>query len=263
MTNNAKIEALLDCHIHAFQYLQGIPGEIVYDNMKTVIIGREGGKVCFTNDFLPFAQHYGFVPRVCPPYSPWVKGKVERPVDYVRERFWRGYQFQGLAQANQDIKTWLDSVANERIHGTHHQKIRDRWEQEVKHLQGLPAKEYDTSLRVFRKVQKDCQIAYNGNRYVMPYQVVGKMIMLKVKDGLIRCYNDQELLVSYQEPTNKGETVQDPHFYEQLLADQSQRQRKYGKGQAVRRSTHWDVEVVVRPLSEYQACIEGEQAWSN
>lgn len=258
---NAKMEALLDCHKRAFEYLQGVPGEILYDNMKTITTGREGGKVKFTVDFLNFTRHYDYVPRVCPPYSPWVKGKIERPVDYVREQFWRGYRVCSIAQTNLDIRQWLETVANERIHGTHHQRIRERWEQERPHLLKLPATVYDTSLKVFRKVQKDCQISYNGNRYVMPYHVAGKPVMLKIKDGQIRCYYDEELLVTYAEPPLKGETVQDPCFYEQLLADQQMRQRKYGKGRAVCQKQQWDVEV--RPLSEYQACVEGDSVWNS
>lgn len=261
LAETARMESLLDCHIRAFEYLQGVPGEILYDNMKTITTGREGGKVKFTVDFLNFARHYDYMPRVCPPYSPWVKGKIERPVDYVREQFWRGYRFCSIAQTNQDIRQWLETVANERIHGTHHQRVRERWEQERPHLLKLSATAYDTSLKVFRKVQKDCQISYNGNRYVMPYHVAGKPVMLKIKAGQIRCYYDEELLVTYTEPPIKGETVQDPRFYEQLLADQQMRQRKYGKGRAVCQEHQWDVEV--RPLSEYQACAEGDSVWTS
>jgi len=46
--------------------------------------------VDFNIKLLHFAHHCGFTPKACSPYSPWVKGKVERPVDYIRESFWRG-----------------------------------------------------------------------------------------------------------------------------------------------------------------------------
>lgn len=258
LSANAKVEALLDCHIHAFEYFQGVPREILYDNMKTVIIDRQGGKARFTADCLQFAQHYGFVPRVCPPYSPWVKGKVERPVDYIRERFWRGYRFFNLSHTNLELRAWLDTVANERIHGTHHQRVYDRWQQEKPLLLRLPATAYDTSRKEFRLVQKDCQISYQGNRYVLPYHVVGKTVLLKIKHGQVRCYYDQELLATYPEPSIKGTTVQDPRFYEQLLADQAMRKRKYGngKGHAIQVGNEWDVEV--RSLQEYQGYIEGD-----
>ena len=97
-----SLETFLDCHIRAFRYLQGVPSEILYDNMKQVVIGRNKGKATLNNEFLlHFAHHYGFTPKACPPYSPWVKGKAERPMDYVRQRFWRGYAYRNLAKTQQ------------------------------------------------------------------------------------------------------------------------------------------------------------------
>jgi len=83
----------MDCHIHAFLFFGGIPQEILYDNMKHVVTGKQNGRPVFNIEFLHFAHHYGFSPKLCPPYSPWVKGKVERPMDYIRGHFWRGYVY--------------------------------------------------------------------------------------------------------------------------------------------------------------------------
>jgi len=208
--------------------------EILYDNMKNVVIGRKDGKPLFNTEFLHFAYHYGFQPKPCPAYSPWVKGKVERPMNYIRERFWRGYPFESLNRANRDIITWLNETANKRIHGTHRQAVNQCWEQEIPSLGKLPPMDYDTSIKVFRKVYKDCQISYNGNRYVVPYHVVGKNVMLKIKHNLIRIYHDHEFLASYNEPVQKNTLMSNPSFYEQLKRDKEQLGRKYSgkKGKA-------------------------------
>ena len=261
------LETFLDCHIHAFHFLQGVPAEILYDNMKNVVLGRENGKTVFNLEFLHFAHHYGFQPKACPPYSPWVKGKVERPMDYIRERFWRGYSFYSLPQANRDMIAWLEETANQRIHGTHRQPIPCRWEEEIPCLGKLPLADYDTSLKVFRKVYKDCQLSYNGNRYKVPYQVIGKKVMLKVKGQLIRIYHDQDLLASYQEPPGKGQVIGDPGIYEQLKRDQAQLGRKYGqnKGQATRGLSNGSLypDVALRPLAEYERYAAGGVQWNN
>ena len=60
----------MDCHIHAFRYLQGVPSEILYDNMKQVVIGRAKGRARFNIEFMHFAHHYVFHPRACPPGQP-------------------------------------------------------------------------------------------------------------------------------------------------------------------------------------------------
>ena len=265
--DRCTLETFMDCHINAFRYLQGVPAEIIYDNMKNVVIGRKDGKVIFNTEFLHFAHHYGFQPKPCPPYSPWVKGKVERPMNYIRERFWRGYIFDSVHTTNRDVITWLNETANRRIHGTHRQPVNERWEQEIPCLGKLPPADYDTSIKVFRKVYKDCQISYNGNRYEVPYHVVGKKVMLKIKDNLIRLYHDQELLISYREPESKNNRIGTSRFYEQLKRDKEQLRRKYGKkkGKATRGLTTDSLypQVAYRPLTDYEQCAQGGVAWNN
>jgi len=266
--SQCTLEQFLDCHIRAFTYLGGVPAEILYDNMKHVVVGRTDGKPVFNSEFLHFAHHYGFQPKACPVQSPWVKGKVERPMDYLRERFWRGYDFRGIQKANQDALTWLANVAHQRVHGTHRQIVRERWEQEKPQLGGLPEKDYDTSLKVFRKVYKDCQVSYNTNRYIVPHTVVGKTIMLKVKDGVILFYDDDRLLVTYEEPDGKHQLVGDRGLYEQLKKDREHQQRKYdrqGKGKATRGLSTPSLypQVQHRPLSDYEQYGTGGAAWSN
>jgi transposase len=132
--HRCTLESFLDCHLRAFPYLGGVPAEVLYDNMKHVVLRRLGGQVEFNAELMHCAHHYGFQTRPCPPpYSPWVKGKVERPVDYIRERFWRGYLFRSIEQPNRDLGEWLPRVAHVRIHGTHRQPIRKRLQQEKAH----------------------------------------------------------------------------------------------------------------------------------
>lgn len=262
------METFLDAHIRAFRYLGGVPAEILYDNMKNVVIGRDGaGKPIFNVEFLHFARHYGFQPRLCPAYSPWTKGKVERPINYLREQFWRGYRFESIEKANADVLTWLDETANRRIHGTHHQPVDVLWQKEIPCLGPLPASDYDTSLKVFRKVYRDCQISFNANRYVVPYRVVGQKVMLKVKNRSIRIFLDQDLLASYEEPETKRNVLGDPRFYEELRRDREQLRRKYGrsKGKATRGLVNGSLwpEVYHRPLSEYEMYAQEGAAWNN
>lgn len=262
------LDVFMDCHIRAFRYLQGVTAEILYDNMKNVVIGRkDNGKPVFNIEFLHFAHHYGFQPMAAPPYSPWVKGKVERPMDYIRERFWRGYAFSSIQKANEDVMLWLNETANHRVHGTHHEAVRLRWEREVPCLRKLPPVDYDTSLKVFRKVFKDCQLSYNGNRYRVPYHVVGKRVMLKIKGDLIRIYHDQELLAGYREPESKNNMIGDPRIYEQLKNDKEQLNRKYGKykGKATRGlvTDSLYADVTHRPLAEYDQYAQGGVSWNN
>ncbi len=266
--NRCTMETFMDCHIAAFHYFQGIPSAILYDNMKNVVMGRDGqGKPVFNLEFLDFARHYGFQPQAAPPYSPWVKGKVERPVDYIRERFWRGYVFTGIQKANEEILKWLNETGNQRVHGTHHEVVKTRWMREVPHLKPLPPLDYDTALKAFRKVYKDCLLSYNGNRYRVPHRFVGKTVLLKAKDDVLKIYYDQELLAHYRIPADKHQLVSDSRFEEQLRQDRDQLRRKYGrhKGKATRGLTHASLysHVFYRPLSDYEPYAQGGISWNN
>ncbi len=264
----------LDCHKNAFGHFGGVPGEILYDNMKNVVIrrlaclhapARQTGCAVFNNTLLDFSAHYGFKPVACPPYSPWYKGKVERPMTYIRERFWRGYSFVDLARANRDVLDWVGTFAFHRIHGTTHQKVSERFKTEQSHLGEIPNRPYDTSEKVTRKVYKDCQISFGGNRYVVPHKMVGKRVLLKIKNGMIRIFHDEALLAVYRIPEGKGELVAHPRFYAALREDMEQNQRKYrtppGKGKATRgllkNGLRFEV-VETRPLSAYDALIGGD-----
>ncbi|OPY91615.1 MAG: Integrase core domain protein [Syntrophus sp. PtaU1.Bin208] len=262
------METFMDCHAQAFRYLGGIPSEILYDNMKNVVLRKSGGKPVFNLEFLHFAHHYGFQPTLCPPYSPWVKGKVERPIQFLRERFWRGYSFTTLERTNADVLRWLDETAHQRVHGTHGQPVRVRWEEEIPHLGRLPATDYDTSLKVFRKVYKDCRLSWEGNRYQVPHHVVGKRVMLKIKARRIRIYHDQDLLVTYQQPETKGKSLGYPWLDAALRYDKEQLKRKTytgKKGKATRGLMTGSLypQVAHRPLSEYEPYAAGGVLWNS
>ena len=265
--DRCTLEVFLDCHQRAFKYLQGVPAEILYDNMKHVVIRGSGRSAEFNTEFLHFAHHWAFTPKACPPYSPWVKGKVERPMDFIRERFWRGYQYTSLDRLNRDAFNWLES-ANCRRHSSHGQMVNERWQQEIPLLGALPSTDYDTSVKVVRKVYKDCQISYNANRYVVPHQVVGRKVLLKIKHGIIRIYDDQTLLASYPEAEGHHQVVGNRLFYEQLQRDRELISRKYpkGKGKATTRglaSGSLFPQVEQRSLAEYERFANGGGSWNS
>ncbi|MFQ5606272.1 MAG: IS21 family transposase [bacterium] len=262
--DRCTMTTFLDCHCNAFGYFGGVVGEILYDNMKNVVIRRYVGGVDFNKTFLDFAAHYGFKPVACPPYSPWVKGKVERPMDFIRERFWRGYHYTTLEQGNRDMRQWLETVSN-RIHGTTKQKVIDRFATEKTILGEIPNRPYDTSEKVARKVYKDCQLSFDGNRYLVPHQYVGKKVLLKIKNGKVGIFYDEKFLVAYVIPQGKGELVGDERFYKALKEDREQAKRKYrvprgGKGKATRGLLKDGLryeKVQQRPVADYEELVGG------
>jgi transposase len=144
-----RLETLLRCHEHAFYFFGGVPREVLYDNMRTVVTERDRygpGLHRYNRTFLDFAHHHGFVPRLCRPYRPRTKGKVERFIRYLRASFYVPLASQlspeGLKvdrdTANARVGIWLREVANARVHATTGEVPLERLELERERLQPMP-----------------------------------------------------------------------------------------------------------------------------
>lgn len=263
LIERCDLPSFLDCHIRAFEYLGGVPEQILYDRMKNVFIRELAGNKKFNDTLLGFALHYGFTPEVTPSYAAWVKGKVERPYSFIREGFWRGYSYVCLETANGDLLSWLIKK-DQRIHGTVHEVVANRFEREQPHLQPLPPKPFDTSYRIYRKVYKDCTVRFEGNSFVVPHRLVGKRVIVRVKEHTMRIFDDDQLVVTYTIPVDKGNLVQDRRFYAALKKDREMNARKYGqgrrgKGRAKRTISPlkpaYDMDVQIRPLVDYDTIV--------
>jgi transposase len=144
-----RLETLLGCHERAFYFFGGVPREVLYDNMRTVVTERDRygpGLHRYNRTFLDFAHHHGFVQRLCRPYRAKTKGKVERFIGYLRASFYIPLASQlspeGLKvdrdTANARAGTWLREVANARVHATTGEIPLVRLELERERLQPMP-----------------------------------------------------------------------------------------------------------------------------
>jgi transposase len=117
----------------AFSRFGGVPQELLLDQMRAVVVSDDrasGGGLALNAEFLRFAAHWGFVPRSCRPYRAQTKGKVERPIRYVRESFFYGRSFANDADLNEQAARWLEGTANVRRHGTTGELPVDRFERD-------------------------------------------------------------------------------------------------------------------------------------
>ena len=102
--HSQNLVSLGQAHINAFRYFGGVTDTVLYDNMKTVVLSREGDRIHWNPKFMDFASHYGFIPRLCLPGRKETKGKIERPFSYIRSSFFRGTEFIGLTDVNVEVR---------------------------------------------------------------------------------------------------------------------------------------------------------------
>ena len=197
--------AFLKGHNNAFKYFKGYTKEILYDNLKSVVIKRllKTKDSVFNKKFMDFAGYYGFKPILCRPYKPNTKGKVENAVNYIKKNFLAGEEFKSLRELNSRALEWLNKV-NNKIHSTTKEIPANRLKRE--NLISLESKDlYDLTETIYRKVLTNCHFSYNANLYSVPYKYAGKEISIKLKDSYLHVnYRGQEIAKHKEETNKKG-----------------------------------------------------------
>jgi len=204
-------------HVNAFAYTGGVPKEVLYDNLKSVVASRWGGFVRFNDTFAAFARYYGFEARACQVSRPQTKGRIERSFDYLFKGFLQGREFESLEDLNRQLKAWLDDKANRRVHGTTGRVPWEVLDEEHPFLLPLPAVPFDTSEVYSALCPLDGLVSFQGNRYSMPPTCAGKTVLIRATETelILECEGRQvarheRLLAS------RGQTRIDPAHYEGL-----------------------------------------------
>jgi len=207
---------LMRCHVAAFRYFGGYPRELLYDNLKTVILQPRSAEApaILNPRFAAFAGFYGFGVEACAPYRPQTKGKVERLIGFVKADFLPGRQCVALEELNRQALSWCDEV-NARVHGTTG-KI-PACELATEGLTPLGERQYEICRSTPRLVSRDCLISYQGSRYEVPYRFAGKPVLVKdADDGRLVIYAGDELVLVHQKATRAGQQIRVPGLNDAL-----------------------------------------------
>jgi transposase len=199
------LATVLRCHVAAFDALGGVPGEILYDRMKTAVLGEVDDRGIVYNDkLLSLAAHYGFVPRACRPYRAKTKGKVERPFRYVREDFFLARSFRNLEDLNAQFSQWLDQVANRRLHGTTGRIVIEHFADERPSLKPLPVGPFNAVLRLERRISHEGMISIGGNLYSVPDGTRRRPVEVQVTAAEVQILEDGRLIAAHPVLEGRG-----------------------------------------------------------
>jgi hypothetical protein len=199
------LQTVLRCHIAAFADLGGVPAEILYDRMKTAVIGEaaEGG-IVYNRTLLDFAGHYRFHPKACRPYRAKTKGKVERPFRYIRQDFFLGRTFRNLDDLNAQLAEWLASVANVRVHATTRRVVAEAFTEEQPKLQELPSLPFGSVLKLERRVSHEGMVSVGGNLYSVPDATRKRLVEVHTLADEIRIFEDGALIATHPMLEGRG-----------------------------------------------------------
>jgi hypothetical protein len=206
--------------------------------------------------FSDFMATLGVSPRVCRPYKPQTKGKVERSVEVIKYGFWPGVHFTDLDDLNEQALAWCNRL-NQKVHRTTRRLPIDLWVEEK--LSPLPTdRAWERYGAEERRVSSDGFIAFDGVLYGLPSQpaVAGAMVQVRKRGRELRVFSGGQLIATHQIRPNSQDIVEHPEQWKGVLPAPSLRSTQRPLGHQVKSQTT----VLTRPLTEYDQLFGLEAA---
>ena len=202
LTSDKTQKTLFECMNEAFKYFGGVPKEIVFDNMATVVDRANSriGNVKLNTKFVQYSKDIGFNPITCRIYRPQTKGKVESLAKLVDRLQVYNHEFETYEELEKIVKMFMKEINNEISQGTNMKPI-ERLAKETKYLLPLPNQKvlnaYTTSPKEY-KVSKESMITYKGQKYSVPTYLIGKSVSVKETDEYIHIYYTTNLITKHK-----------------------------------------------------------------
>lgn len=186
-TLDQTLESFLRCHVEAFQTFDGASREVLYDNLKSVVIERHGDLIRFHPQILQLAGHYHFAPKPVGVRRGNEKGRVERRIRDIRESFFAARRFSGLDDLNRQLDQWIRQIAHERnVPGDDTRTVASAVEEERPRLLALPQHPFVCDLMKPIRSGKTPYVRFDGNDYSIPHTFVRKPLTLVASHVTVR-----------------------------------------------------------------------------
>ena len=218
-TRSEKFEEFIRCHENAFKFFgKKVPKEIWYDNLTSAVTERLGSLVRFNARFLAYLGHHTIRPHACNPAKGNEKGRVESGVKLVRDSFWAGRDFKDFEDLKKQACEWRDEIANLREHRSTRRIPRLHFEADEKNLlRPMNPFPYDTAEIFSRVVPPTFLIAYESNRYSVPWTLVGMTLTVRSSDESIEFYYHDQLVAQHIRSYAKNQIFESRAHFRELL----------------------------------------------
>jgi transposase len=235
----------------AFQRFGGVPRTLLIDNDGALVIGRDEATQTarLHPAFAAFCRDFGVEARVCRPYRARTKGKTESGVKYVKRNAIAGRAFGSFAEFEGHLDGWMRE-ADERVHGTTHERPIDRFlREEALALRPLPANPLPLrERRLRRRVANDALVDVDTVRYSVPHRLVRTDVEVLVGEGEVRIYSGADLVATHARTLEPHTSVIDFAHYRGLWRAPPQLQAA---------ESPRSLEALGRSLADYEAALGG------
>jgi transposase len=217
-TLSQAMGTFLRCMERALDFFGGVAVADIFDNMKTVVLEHTPQATVFNHRFLEYARARGFAAVACNVRKAHEKGRVERPIGFVRERFWPGRHFIDLLDLNTQAARWRDDVANRRVHEVTGKVPALVFEHEEKRrLTPVPETPFDTDDVDSTSVTKSFRVCFDRNRYSVPWRLVGQTVVVRANDDAVAVFLSTKQVAAHRRSWDIGEEIEHPSHKDELL----------------------------------------------
>jgi transposase len=206
-------------HVAAFVFFSGVSRVLLYDNLKSAVLERQGSAVHFHPRLIELCSHYHFQPRPCAPGKGNQKGKVERAIRYVRESFFEGTRFTTLEDLNGKAWAWRDQVAHPRPWPDDARRtVAEVFAEEKPRLLPLPLHPFVAELVRPVKQVKGIWVPFDLNHYSIPPDAVRRRSLSLVASATqVRILDGQDEIVAHRRSYDRDQYIDEAGHEEALL----------------------------------------------
>ncbi len=236
---NQQMENFLRGHVAAFEAWGGLPRVLLYDNLKSAVLERQGDAIRFHPTLLDLSAHYRFEPRPVAVARGNEKGRVERAIRYIRDSFFAGRRVQTLEQLNVEANEWCQGIsADRRCPENNGLTVREAFLQEQESLLTLPDNPFDTREVQPVRARKTPYIRFDLNDYSIPHNKVGKPLTVSACRKTIRIVDSNEQIAEHPRSFGKGEQIELEAHINALWAQKSHAKLHRGQDRLSHASEH-------------------------
>jgi transposase len=217
-TLSQAMGTFLRCMERALRFFGGVALADIFDNMKTVVVSHARHATVFNRRFLEYAKARGFAVVACNVRKGNEKGRVERPIGFVRTRFWPGRHFTDLMDLNRQAVRWRNDFANNRVHEeTGKVPALVFRHEEQRCLKPIPATPFDVDDLETNGVTKTFRVTFDRNRYSVPWRLASQHVLVRADDDAVAIFLGEKQVAAHRRSWNVGEDIEAPSHREGLL----------------------------------------------
>lgn len=211
-------EMVMDAHNRAFAFYGGVPQQVIYDNLKTVVdcifVGKDRQ---FNRRFMALANHYLFEPVACTPAAGWEKGQIENQVGNVREwLFTPRAKFESFDALNVWLARRCEELAQRKHPTQPSQTIADCFVHEQPLLRPV-SQPFAGYIEHLAKVSKLCLVRWDRNTYSVPAEWVGKVVSIRITANQIRVVAGGQTITEHPRCFSYDQMICNPWHYLPVL----------------------------------------------